>query len=159
MAKKKVDSSDAVEKKMTAKQREEILIENFVGIQHAMTNLSMKFGALSESITKLLHIFELSAKNFLKEGKGDELNTKEIMGRMDTLLNQNKLLAKGLVALEEKLSGQAEKEFKEVQRTISPSPPRNVGLPNYTRPPIQHFPPEPSKEGSSIKGPRPLPRS
>ena len=33
--------------KMSAAQREEILIENFVGLQHAMTNLSIKFGMLS----------------------------------------------------------------------------------------------------------------
>jgi len=158
MAKKKVDSSGDMPKKMTAKEREDLLIENFTGIQHAMTNLSMKFSSLSDNITKLLHIFELSARNFMKEGK-DDSKSKEVIGKMDALLNQNKLLAKGLVALEEKLSGQAEKEFKEVQRMPTPYPPRNIGMQNYARPPIRHFPPEPKRQGNTNRGSKPLPSS
>ena len=56
------------EKKMTAKEREELLIENFVGLQHAMTNMSIKFGSLSDNLTKLLQVFEEAAKNFISGG-------------------------------------------------------------------------------------------
>jgi len=39
-------------KKMSAREREELLIENFVGLQKAMTTLSVRFGDLSDNISK-----------------------------------------------------------------------------------------------------------
>ena len=66
---KKRDSSD--KKKMTAREREEMLIENFVGLQQAMTNLSVRFANLSDNITKLLQVFEEAAKNFMEGSKPD----------------------------------------------------------------------------------------
>jgi len=100
--KKRVKSSEPKKKKMTAKEREELLIENFVGLQHAMTNMSIKFGALSDNISKLLQIFEESAKNFVSGGKPDDT---EMLEKIDSLLNQNKTIAKGLVLMEGKLRG------------------------------------------------------
>ena len=101
--KKKRKSSG--KKRMTAKEREELLIENFVGLQHAMTNMSVKFGALSDNISKLLQIFEESAKNFMSGGKPDDA---EMLTKIDSLLNQNKTIAKGLVLMEGKLRGRSE---------------------------------------------------
>jgi hypothetical protein len=92
-------------KKMTAKEREELLIENFVGLQHAMTNMSVKFGALSDNLSRLLQIFEESAKNFVSGGKPDDA---EMLSKIDSLLNQNKTIAKGLVLMEGKLRGRNE---------------------------------------------------
>jgi len=92
-------------KKMTAREREELLIENFVGLQHAMTNMSIKFGALSDNISKLLQIFEESARNFVSGGKPDDA---EMLSKIDSLLNQNKTIAKGLVLMEGKLRGRNE---------------------------------------------------
>ncbi|NPE26824.1 hypothetical protein HNV12_02365 [Methanococcoides sp. SA1] len=92
-------------KKMSAREREELLIENFVGLQHAMTNMSIKFGALSDNISKLLQVFEESAKNFVSGGKPDDA---EMLNKIDSLLNQNKTIAKGLVLMEGKLRGRAE---------------------------------------------------
>ena len=93
------------EKKMTAREREELLIENFVGLQHAMTNMSIKFGGLSDNIAKLLQVFEESAKNFVSGGKPDDA---EMLNKIDSLLNQNKTIAKGLVLMEGKLRGRSE---------------------------------------------------
>jgi len=59
-------------KKMTAREREELLIENFVGLQHAMTNLSIKFGSLSDNISQLLQVFEEAAKNFVSGGNSND---------------------------------------------------------------------------------------
>jgi len=87
--------------KMSAAQREEILIENFVGLQHAMTNLSIKFGMLSDNISMLLKVFEESAKVAMQGGKPDE---KELMRRLDSLIDQNKTIARGLVLMEGKLN-------------------------------------------------------
>ena len=101
----KKKKAPASEKKFTAREREELLIENFVGLQHAMTNMSIKFGALSDNISKLLEIFEESAKNFVSGGRPDDA---EMLTKIDSLLNQNKTIAKGLVLMEGKLRGRSE---------------------------------------------------
>jgi hypothetical protein len=90
---------------MTAREREELLIDNFVGLQHAMTNMSIKFGALSDNISKLLQVFEEAAKNFVSGGRSDD---KDMLNKIDALLNQNKTIAKGLVLMEGKLRSRSE---------------------------------------------------
>ena len=101
-----VDADKAPKKKkMTAREREELLIENFVGLQHAMTNLSVKFGSLSDNITKLLQVFEEAARNFVSGGKPDD---KDMLNKINSLLDQNKTIAKGLVLMEGKLRGRSE---------------------------------------------------
>jgi len=114
MVKKVVDKDDSVGvvkvekvKKMTAREREELLIENFAGLQHAMTNLSIKFGGLADNISKLLAVFEESAKGFVSGGRVDD---KDLLNKIDSLLNQNKTIAKGLVLMEGKLRGRAPQE-------------------------------------------------
>ena len=104
-------------KKMTAREREELLIENFVGLQHAMTNMSIKFGALSDNISKLLQIFEESAKNFMSGGRSDD---EEMLGKINSLLDQNKTIAKGLVLMEGKLRGRSEEP--QGMQSMPPSP-------------------------------------
>jgi len=101
----KVVTKKPKEKKMTAREREELLIENFVGLQHAMTNMSIKFGLLSDNISKLLQVFEEAAKNFVSGGRSDD---KDMLNKIDSLLNQNKTIAKGLVLMEGKLRGRSE---------------------------------------------------
>ncbi len=88
-------------KKLTAKQREELLLENFVGLQRVMVNLSIKFGTLSDNISKLLEVFELSARDQL--GKSTKEEDTELLGKINSLLDQNKTIAKGLVLIEEKV--------------------------------------------------------
>ncbi len=83
---------------------ERIFIENFVNLQHAMTNMSMQFGELSQNITKLLKIFEESAKVLVKSEKQVDSKVGE---KIDSLLEQNKTIAKGLVLMEDKLKRQA----------------------------------------------------
>ena len=58
-----------------------------------MTNMSIKFGGLSDNISKLLQVFEESAKNFVGGGKYDDT---DMIEKIDSLLNQNKTIAKGL---------------------------------------------------------------
>jgi len=107
-------------RKKTRKSREEVkkkraervdinetLIENFVNLQKVLTNLSIKFDSLAEQISKLLQLFEISAKSFA-EKNSDSLESgkekdKEFQDKLDTLLEQNKIIAKGLTLMEEKL--------------------------------------------------------
>lgn len=105
-------------KKMTAREREELLIENFVGLQHAMTNLSVKFGSLSDNISKLLQVFEEAAKNFVTGGKSDD---KDMLNKINSLLDQNKTIAKGLVLMEGKLRGRSE-AYEQAPPQAQPQP-------------------------------------
>lgn len=104
--KRQEDSS----KKMSSKDMQEILVENFVGLQKAMTNLSIKFESLSDQISRLLQIFEISAKNFVQEGGGKDTNTADMLAKIDSLLEQNKTIAKGLVLMEEGIRNKSEQE-------------------------------------------------
>lgn len=118
MVKKSVSSPKFGKKKMTAREREELLIENFVGLQKAMTNLSIKFEGMTGQINKLLEVFELAARNFVSGGGSSEDNT-DVLKKIDSLLDQNKTIAKGLVLIEDKIRGREQPGFN---RLMSPNP-------------------------------------
>lgn len=67
MVKKKHAIKAHPKKKMESYVRtpsvENVLVENFVSLQKVMTNLSLKFDNLTNQISKLLDLFEISAKN------------------------------------------------------------------------------------------------
>jgi len=118
------EDSGSSKKRMTAQEREELLIENFVSLQHAMTNLSIKFNTLSENISRLLQVFEEAAKRFVVERSKDQgaENSKEMIKKIDSLIEQNKTIAQGLVMMEEKLRSKVEQEnFK-----LKPRPLPNI---------------------------------
>lgn len=124
-------SSSSGKKQLTAREREELLIENFVGIQHAMTNLSIKFGALSDNISNLLMVFEEAAKNFAEGGKSDD---KDMLRKINSLLDQNKTIARGLVLMESKLRGRATDSPGEPSIPAPPAPPNPPSYPPMDRP-------------------------
>jgi hypothetical protein len=137
MVLKKVVEGDPVikltKRKMTAREREELLIENFVGLQQAMTNLSIKFGGLSDNISKLLEIFEDAARSFIKDGKNGD---NEMLNKINTLVDQNKTIARGLVLMEGKLSAPSSNHQINSETSSIPSdhglsnkPPRPKPLP------------------------------
>jgi len=82
-----------------------ILVENFVSLQKVMTNLSLKFDNLAGQISKLLQLFEISAKALAEKEfnaeKGDK-TSKKILEKIDNLLEQNKIIARGLTLIHEK---------------------------------------------------------
>lgn len=103
MEKKGVKTSSASASK---KEIEKMLIENFVNLQKVLTNLAVKFESLSDQISKLLQLFEISAKNFVENqapGIKDKEKDREFLEKLDKLLDQNKTIAKGLTLMEEKL--------------------------------------------------------
>lgn len=94
-------------KKMSKAEIEEALIANFVNLQKVLTNLSIRFDELSNNITKLLQLFEISAKSFAEKyeqqpAKTDEID-KDFLKKLDSLLDQNKTIAKGIMLMEEKV--------------------------------------------------------
>lgn len=115
-------------KKMTAAQREEMLIENFVGLQRAMINLSMKFENLSDNMAKLLNVFEISARDYMvNKGKTTPEVDRDIINRINMLLDQNKAIMGSVRSLDEKVKKQ--ESIKPVSAPMSaPSP--QVQTPN-----------------------------
>jgi hypothetical protein len=99
--------------KTSGTELEKTLIENFVNLQKVLTNLSVKFDTLSDKISDLLQLFEISAKSFAEKHNvdvGERKTDKEFLEKLNTLLDQNKTIAKGLTLmggrLREKIYGQ-----------------------------------------------------
>ncbi len=94
-------------KKSEKKETDKILIENFVNLQRVMTNLALKFDNLSDNISKLLQLFEIAAKSFVEKQAGrnvmDAEKDKELVDKLNVLLDQNKTIAKGLTLMEQKV--------------------------------------------------------
>lgn len=95
---------------LTQKQIQLALIDNFVNMQKALANLAIKFDYLSQNTEKLLKLIEISAVNFIEKQSGNkksvqelEIEDKELVNKIDSLLDQNKTIAKGLTLVEEKL--------------------------------------------------------
>lgn len=84
------------------------LIENFVSLQRVLTDLAVKLDGLSNNITKLLELFEVSAKTLAEKEPESESN-KEVIRKLDALLEQNKIIAKGLTLM-------SERSFESVRR-------------------------------------------
>lgn len=83
---------------------EEQTISSLIELQKVHVNLAEKFEKLSTQIENLLALFELAARNFAKQPSMQNTEKdKEFLDKIDKLLDQNKLLAKGLTMMEEKM--------------------------------------------------------
>ncbi len=82
---------------------ERALIENFIGLQRVMVGLSARFDSLSSQISKLLDLFEISAKSLArKEASSPEnLDAKKVMEKLDRLSSQAGLIGRGLALIHE----------------------------------------------------------
>jgi len=99
-------------------KRDSLLIENFVGLQEAMTNLSKKFSELSQNLNNLLGVFELAAKT-LAESEKQVDNT--LSTKLDALIEQNKSIAREINIVDGKIR----------RKGIHPAPRPNVPQPLY----------------------------
>ncbi|MEM4330930.1 MAG: hypothetical protein QW273_02895 [Candidatus Pacearchaeota archaeon] len=99
----------------------QILVENFVGLQKAMTNLSIKFESLSQNISSLLEVLELSAKTYLEKNKNLDENN-DLIQRINYLIEQNKAIAEGLLLLEDNLRKKEEKITEKDKIPFTPKP-------------------------------------
>ena len=98
MTKKSIDSD---------KKTEKILIENFVALQKVLTDLSGKFDNLAHQISKLLNLFEMSAKALAEKDFEIEKNNRENMKipeKIENVLEQNKTIARGLTLMHDKIN-------------------------------------------------------
>ena len=110
MAVKKETSTK--KKDMNKEDMNQILIDNFTNLQKVLTNLSIKFDDLSTNLSKLLQLFEISAKSFAEKysdkkpeeqiNKLQQVDT-AYLNKLDSLLDQNKTIAKGIMLMEQKI--------------------------------------------------------
>ncbi|MEK6847148.1 MAG: hypothetical protein AABY16_03205 [Nanoarchaeota archaeon] len=100
----KKDSSKTHKTPSSRENLEDHLAHSLVELQKVHVNLAEKFDKLSQQIENLLALFELAARNFAKQPhmQGTEKD-KEFLDKIDKLLEQNKVLAKGLTLMEEKM--------------------------------------------------------
>lgn len=137
MAKK----NEVVEKKEkinSGKNTEQILIENFVSLQKVMTNLAVKFDGLSGQISKLLELFEISAKTLAeKDYSMGEKPDKKVAEKLDNILEQNKIIAKGIALLHENNSPEEQPQnMQRLPQNVQPSTKMNPE--NYQRRPAEN---------------------
>jgi hypothetical protein len=99
-AKKETHHSELNPEKTSNAQK--ILIENFVSLQDVMTNMSSKLNNLTNQISRLLELFEQSAKTFMERDlKFAGGSDKELVSKLDRLIEQNKIIAQGITLLHE----------------------------------------------------------
>ncbi len=102
---------------------EKALADNFISLQKVMVNLSAKFDSLTNQISKLLELFEISAKSLAMkdlESEKENKDAKKILEKLDNISQQSGLIGKGL-ALIHKVS--SEKEIPETKSMPEPMQP------------------------------------
>jgi len=95
-----------IEDKMRTVEKHTIekkLIENMIELQKVHTDLAEKFDKLSRQLSVLLNLFEMAARSFgthpaIRASEKD----KDFLDKVDKLLEQNKVIAKGLTLVEER---------------------------------------------------------
>ncbi len=116
---------------LSAIQREQILIDNFIGLQRAMTNLSIRFEHLSENIAKLLTVFEISAKDYLtNKGKSTPGRDQDLLNQINYLIDQNKAISKSIANIDNQQKS-VPQPVDNSMRMSSPQPTMSPGPQGY----------------------------
>lgn len=152
MIKKSMSKTKPKEKKSTKDQKnkeiEKILVSNFVSLQKVMVNLSIKFDDLTNQISKLLELFETSAKVLAEKDFDLEKNNREnarILEKIESVLEQNRTIARGLTLMHDKMG-----ELPLQNQGYFPS---QISQVNQRYPPIPSFPSsKPDSKNSITKG-------
>jgi hypothetical protein len=125
-AKKTTSSS----KKRNETKINKALTDNFIALQKIMVNLSTKFDGLSNQISKLLELFEISAKSLARkdfEGDKENKDIKTVIGKLDNISQQSGLIGKGLALIHE-VGSEKEQPIIPIQKKppipARPIPPR-----------------------------------
>ena len=125
---------------------EEAIVKNLVEIQKVHVDLAEKFDKLAKEISQLLGLFELTAKRFSSHAAlGEYEKDQEFLEKIDTLLQQNKILAKGITLMEERLrervSGSPAPAQQYKPQQFAPLPSQQMPAQQF-RPPVQPQPPK-----------------
>ena len=113
-------------KKESENNIEKLLIENFVDLQSAFSNMAGKMDNLTSNISRLLDLFEKSAKEFVGNQGTLTKEDKEFIEKLDKLIEQNKVIAKGLTLMDERIRDKVGNEFKSEKKE------KEIKLPDKT---------------------------
>ena len=104
---KKASKKKSTRESHSKNEINQALIDNFINLQKVLTNLAVKFDDLSNNMSKMLQLFEISAKSFAEkyEGEGGRIDRSDqaLLAKLDSLLDQNKTIAKGILLMEDKI--------------------------------------------------------
>ena len=108
--KKAVITAKSVEVKL-----QPVLVENFVALQKVMVKLATKVDSLTNQVSELLSLFEMSAKALAKKDieSGKTEDSEMIMSKLDELTQQNQELKKELSEEESNINKEEKSEKQE----------------------------------------------
>jgi hypothetical protein len=160
MVKKKVKKKAPVKKvKKTAKKPQKIvvqqapsepkmdkvLVENFVSLQRVLTNLAVNVDNLSDRISKLLDLFEISAKALAEKDFDMQEENTDLKEKLDSLIDQNKTLARGVALMHERIPREQFPPPAPMPHHPQGHPLMHPSLPpQLSHPPMPPTPPQPS---------------
>jgi len=103
---------------------EKALTDNFIAIQRVMVNLSSKFETLSSQISKLLELFEISAKALARKDFDKEENKgmKDISDKLDEIAQKTGLIGRGITLMHEVKSPNLPREMPREIPEMRPRP-------------------------------------
>ncbi len=133
--KKKADKVVSQVPQEKDKKLDSVLIENFVSLQRVLTNLAVNVDNLSNRIAKLLELFEISAKALAEKDFEFQEDTAQLVEKLDSLIDQNKVLARGMALMHERM------------------PREQFPPPAPSLPPISSPPPFPTQAMIPMQGP------
>ncbi|MEK6842419.1 MAG: hypothetical protein AABX84_01275 [Nanoarchaeota archaeon] len=120
----------------TGSNTDKILSENLIALQKIMANLALSMDNLSKRISKLLDLFEISAKTLAEKdyeiGKDVKME-KELNQKLDALIEHNKIFARGLTLLHEKSAIGTEEHRPLPQTGQLPQMPKRIESDNYQK--------------------------
>jgi len=104
----------------------DLLLENTIALQKILTSLATELKALNKKVSELFELFEAASLSFkeAKEKGVGEIPT-DLADKIDTIIEQNKTIAKGLLLLEKtvrqpreavSLTRQATKPIKPIKK-------------------------------------------
>lgn len=71
-----------------------LLLDNFIGLQEALTNIGYETKELNKKLTAMLDLFETASRNFQEHPENRNLSSK-----IDELIEQNRIIAKSLLLM------------------------------------------------------------
>ena len=110
-AKKKTVKKKTSVKKVSS-TKTDLLVESSVDLQRTILALVESNNALNKKIDTMVNLFDRAAGNIDKIKEGETRNVENLARRLNSVVNQNKDLAHGLVLLEEYVRKRGERELE-----------------------------------------------
>lgn len=128
------------------------LKKNPLGENESSKSLMEAIDTLTSSMNSLMDIFRTAHDELKLDGKDDEVHSKihDIEQKVDTLIDQNKKIAKGLLTVADMVKAKPKEQAPSPKPQQPPSSPPNFGSPNMGPPPSQ-------REMPNFGGPGPMP--